>query len=116
VLYLVSDRAKALIKLAQKGFDCPSIPDRSCWIPGSYASILPEVLNSFLRPLKNRGFDEEGITKIGLYGIVNATTPESTKSLVRYIENRLDEAAKTTELVAKRHAKLSPVMQRQGRI
>ena len=27
VLYLVSDRAKALIKLAQKGFDCPSIPD-----------------------------------------------------------------------------------------
>jgi hypothetical protein len=27
VSYLVSDRAKALIKLAQKGFDCPSIPD-----------------------------------------------------------------------------------------
>jgi hypothetical protein len=26
-LYLVSDRAKALIKLAQKGFGCPSIPD-----------------------------------------------------------------------------------------
>ena len=27
VLYLVSDRAKALIKLAHKGFGCPSIPD-----------------------------------------------------------------------------------------
>src|ERR1700757_2347795 len=27
VLYLVSDRAKALIKLAQQGLDCPSIPD-----------------------------------------------------------------------------------------
>jgi hypothetical protein len=27
VLYLVSDRAKALIKLAEKGFDCLSIPD-----------------------------------------------------------------------------------------
>ena len=27
VSYLVSDRAKALIKLAQKGFDCLSIPD-----------------------------------------------------------------------------------------
>ena len=27
VLYLVSDRAKALIKLAQKGLCCPSIPD-----------------------------------------------------------------------------------------
>ncbi len=27
VLYLVSDRAKALIKLAHTGFDCPSIPD-----------------------------------------------------------------------------------------
>jgi hypothetical protein len=27
VLYLVSDRAKALIKLAQKGLGCPSIPD-----------------------------------------------------------------------------------------
>jgi hypothetical protein len=27
VLYMVSDRAKALIKLAQKGLGCPSIPD-----------------------------------------------------------------------------------------
>src|SRR5262245_33883567 len=27
VLYMVSDRAKALIKLAQKGLRCPSIPD-----------------------------------------------------------------------------------------
>ena len=27
VLYLVSDRAKALIKLAKTGLDCPSIPD-----------------------------------------------------------------------------------------
>jgi len=27
VLYLVSDRAKALIKLAETGLECPSIPD-----------------------------------------------------------------------------------------
>jgi hypothetical protein len=27
VLYLVSDRAKALIKLAKTGLECPSIPD-----------------------------------------------------------------------------------------
>jgi hypothetical protein len=29
---------------------------RSCWIPGSYASIWPEALKPFLRPLKNNGF------------------------------------------------------------
>ena len=27
VLYLLSDRAKALIKLAKTGLECPSIPD-----------------------------------------------------------------------------------------
>jgi hypothetical protein len=42
---------------------------------------LPEDLNSFLRPLKNKGSDEERMTKIGLYDIVKSTTPESNKSL-----------------------------------
>src|SRR5712691_5252035 len=39
--------------------------------------------NSFLRPLKNKGFKEETVTKIGLYDIVKSTTLESNKSLER---------------------------------
>jgi len=38
-------------------------------------------LHSFLRPLKNKGFKEEIVTKIGLYDIVKSTTLESNKSL-----------------------------------
>src|SRR6266436_6108120 len=38
--------------------------------------------NSFLRPLKNKGFKEATVTKIGLYDIVKSTTLESNKSLV----------------------------------
>src|SRR5712691_9704059 len=36
--------------------------------------------NSFLRPLKNKGFQEVAVTKIGLYDIVKSTTLESNKS------------------------------------
>jgi hypothetical protein len=54
---------------------------RSYWIPGSYASRLPEALNSCLRPLKYKGLKKEMITKIGLYDIVKPTTPESNKSV-----------------------------------
>jgi hypothetical protein len=41
---------------------------------------LSEVLNSFLRPWKNKAFEEERRTKIRLYDIANSTIPESTKS------------------------------------
>jgi hypothetical protein len=30
-------------------------------MPGSYASILPETLNSFLRSLQNKAFEEERV-------------------------------------------------------
>jgi hypothetical protein len=43
--------------------------------------MLSKNLNSFLRPLKNKGFKEEIVTKIGLYDIVKSTTLESNKSL-----------------------------------
>ncbi len=36
--------------------------------------------NSFLRPLKNKGFKEATVTKIGLHDIVKSTTLESNKS------------------------------------
>jgi hypothetical protein len=56
---------------------------RSYWIPGSYAPALSEKGNSFLRLLKNKGFREESMTKVGLYAIGTSTTLESNKSLVR---------------------------------
>ena len=37
-------------------------------------------LHSFLRPLKNKGFQEEIVTKIGLYDLGKSTTLESNKS------------------------------------
>jgi len=53
----------------------------SYWIPGSYASMLSKNRHSFLSPLKNKGFKEEIMTKIGFYDILKPTTPESNKSL-----------------------------------
>src|SRR5467141_1124275 len=50
--------------------------------------MLSKNLNSFLRPLKNKGFKEATVTKIGLYDIVKSTTLESNKSLRQY---RLNE-------------------------
>jgi len=37
--------------------------------------------SSFLRPLKNKGFKEEIVTKIGVYDILKSTPLESNKSL-----------------------------------
>ena len=51
------------------------------WIPGSYAPVLSEKRNSFLRLLKNKGFKEERMTKVRLYTMGTSTTPESNKSL-----------------------------------
>ena len=59
-----------------KGF-----PNRSYWIPGSYAPALSEKGNSFLRLLKNKGFREESMTKVGVDAIGTSTTLESNKSL-----------------------------------
>jgi hypothetical protein len=56
------------------------IHGRSYWIPGSYAPALSEKRNSFLRPLKNKGFKKESMTKVGLYAISKSTTLESNKS------------------------------------
>jgi hypothetical protein len=55
---------------------------RSYWIPGSYAPALSEKGNSFLRLLKNKGFREESMTKVGVDAIGTSTTLESNKSLV----------------------------------
>ena len=43
----------------------------------------PTNRNSFLRPLKNKGFKEAAVTRIGLYTIVKSTTLESNKSHAR---------------------------------
>jgi len=57
-----------------------TIAQRSYWIPGSYAPALYENRNSFLRLLKNKGFKEERMTKVGLYALGSSTTLESNKS------------------------------------
>ena len=56
----------------------------SNWIPGSYAPALSEKGNSFLRLLKNKGFREESMTKVGVDAIGTSTTLESNKSHSRY--------------------------------
>ena len=56
---------------------------RSDWIPGSNIPTLSENRTSFLRLLKNKGFKEERLTKVGLYAIGTSTTLESNKSLRR---------------------------------
>ena len=58
----------------------PDSYERSYWIPGAYAPALSEKCNSFLRLLKNKGFKEERMTKVGLYAIGKSTTLESNKS------------------------------------
>src|SRR4029434_5511924 len=54
---------------------------RSYWIPGCYAPPLSKKHHSFLRLLKNKGFKEESMTKVGLDAIGTSTTLESNKSL-----------------------------------
>jgi hypothetical protein len=44
---------------------------------------LSEKRHSFLRPLKNKGFKKESMTKVGLYAISTSTTLESNKSRAR---------------------------------
>jgi len=51
---------------------------------GSYAPLLSEKRNSFLRLLKNKAFKEESRTKNGVYAIGEFTTLESNKSLQPY--------------------------------
>jgi hypothetical protein len=38
---------------------------RSYWIPGAYTPPASEKRSSFLRPLKNKGSQEERMTKVG---------------------------------------------------
>jgi hypothetical protein len=52
----------------------PPMKNRSYWIPGSYAPALSENRNSFVRLLKNKGFKEERMTKVGVYAIGSSTT------------------------------------------
>jgi hypothetical protein len=54
---------------------------RSYWIPGSYAPSLSKKHHSFLRLLKNKGFQKESMTKVGLDAIGTSMTLESNKSL-----------------------------------
>jgi hypothetical protein len=41
---------------------------------------LPKALNSFLRLLKDKNFEDDRMTKFGLYVITYSTTLESNKS------------------------------------
>src|SRR5262249_39267631 len=50
---------------------------RSYWISGSYAPTLSEKRSSFLRLLKNKGFKEERMTKVGVCAIDKSTPLES---------------------------------------
>ena len=43
---------------------------------------MTEQHNLFVRLLKNKGFKEERMTKVGLYVIGTSTTLESNKSLI----------------------------------
>jgi hypothetical protein len=61
---------------------------RSYWIPGSYAPALSEKCNSFLRLLKNKGFKEERMTKVGLHAIGKSTTRNPTRALRDMVERR----------------------------
>ena len=53
---------------------------RSYSIPGSYAPTLSKNRNAFLRLLKNKGFKEPRMRKVGWYAIDRSTTLESNKS------------------------------------
>jgi len=59
---------------------CSHKSSRSYWIPEADAPVLSEKRNAFLSLLKNKGFKEERMTKVGLYAIGTSTTLESNKS------------------------------------
>jgi hypothetical protein len=44
---------------------------------------MSRVRSNFLRLLKNKGFREESMTKVGLYAIGTSTTLASNKSLAQ---------------------------------
>jgi len=48
-------------------------------------------LHSFVKPLKNKGFQEEIVTKIRLYDLVKSTPLESKKSRVGWRESPMGE-------------------------
>jgi len=56
---------------------------RGTFQTASYTPIVSEKRNLFLRPLKNKVFQESGVTTIGLYDIGKSTTLESNKSLTQ---------------------------------
>ena len=51
---------------------------------------MSEKCNAFLRPLKNKGFKEERVTRMRLSNLSTSTTLESNKSLSDLPSN-LDE-------------------------
>jgi hypothetical protein len=51
-------------------------------MPGADAPALSEKHNSFLRLLKNKGFKEERMAKVGVYAIGKSTILESRESPV----------------------------------
>jgi hypothetical protein len=57
---------------------------------------LSEKRNSFLRLLKNKGFQEERMTKVGLDAIGSSTTLESNKSLLRIHQQEQGRQEKAT--------------------
>jgi hypothetical protein len=77
----------------------PDSYERSYWIPGAYAPALSEKCNSFLRLLKNKGFKEERMTKVGLYAIGKSTTLESNKSPFRNASSVRDNNFSTSRSV-----------------
>ena len=60
------------------------IQERSYWILGSDAPPLSKKRNSSLSLLKNKGFKEERMTKVGWYAVDKSTTLESNKSQIAW--------------------------------
>jgi hypothetical protein len=59
-----------------------------------------EKPNSFLRPLKKKGFKEERVTTIGWYAIDKSTTLESNKSLYQQLPQNLRRKGVATRSTA----------------
>src|SRR4029453_7420941 len=59
---------------------------RSYWIPGVLGPTLPEKCNAFLRPLKNKDFKEESMTRMRLDNLSTSTPLESNKSHARLVD------------------------------
>jgi hypothetical protein len=74
----MAETSRALSAMALNTF--LRLAARSYWIPGTYAPTLSEKHKSFLRLLKNKGFQEESMTKVRLDAIGTSTTLESNKS------------------------------------